>query len=206
MKAAAKRRTQEERSADTRERLLSATISCLVERGYANTTTTSVGELAGVSRGAQLHHYRTREELVLAAVEYLFDKRTSEFMEAFARIPRGADRAKAGIDLLWKIIGSEPFYAWLELAVAGRTDKVLGKRVKELGLRTSLQVEQLFRQIFPPPDDLNPFYELAPRFTFTLLQGLALDRLLVPQSRHAAADIVQALKLLSTFAFPGGNP
>jgi AcrR family transcriptional regulator len=54
------RRSQAERSAATRDALLDATIVCLVEDGYANTTTSRVAERAGVSRGAHLHHFQTR--------------------------------------------------------------------------------------------------------------------------------------------------
>ena len=200
------RRTQEERSAETQSRLLDATIDCLIELGYAHLTTSTVAERAGVSRGAQLHHFPTKEELVLAAVEHLFERRNQEFLDTFARLPPTADRAVAAIDLLWKMIGSEPFYAWLELAVAGRTDPTLGRRVRELGSRAAMQVERTFRQVFPPPDVTNPFFEIAPRFTFALLQGLALDRLLVTPSRARANDVLQGMKLLTTFAFPGGQP
>src|SRR5229473_7754051 len=86
------RRTQEERSASTRARLLDATISCLSELGYARTTTTEIAERAGVSRGAQLHHFPTKAELVTTAVEHLFEKRTEEFRRAFESLPESADR------------------------------------------------------------------------------------------------------------------
>jgi len=70
--ASAKRRqTNEARSARTRGKVLDATIDCLLELGYANTTTTLISERAGVSRGAQLHHFPTKAELVAAAVEHL---------------------------------------------------------------------------------------------------------------------------------------
>ena len=62
-------RTQQERSRVTQQRLLDATVDCLVEHGWAGTTTTLIAERAGVSRGAQLHHYPTKAALVLAAVD-----------------------------------------------------------------------------------------------------------------------------------------
>ena len=65
------RRSQAERSAATREALLDATIDCLIEEGYASTTTSRVAERAGLSRGAHLHHFQTRNALVAAAVEQL---------------------------------------------------------------------------------------------------------------------------------------
>ena len=60
------RRTQEERTAAMRERLLNATVECLYELGYAKTTTTAIVERAGVSRGAQLHHFPTKADLAIA--------------------------------------------------------------------------------------------------------------------------------------------
>jgi AcrR family transcriptional regulator len=200
------RRTNEERSAETRARLLDATIDCLVELGYARTTTTTVAGRAGVSRGAQLHHFPTKEELVLAAVEHLFLRRLAEFREAFARLPEQVDHASAAIDLLWKMIGSDTFYAWLELAVAGRTDATLGRRVRALGSRTDAEVERTFRELFPAPAAPNPFFDIAPKFAFAVLQGMALDRLLVTQPRVRADAMLQAMKLLSAFPFPGGPP
>lgn len=64
-------RTQEERSAATRAALLDATVACLVDYGYASLTTTRVVERAGVSRGAQVHHFPTKAQLVTEAVRHL---------------------------------------------------------------------------------------------------------------------------------------
>src|SRR5579885_2239947 len=89
------RRTQRERSAAMRSRLLEATIDCLYEVGYSRTTTIEVAARAGVSRGAQLHHFPTKKRLVLVAVRYLLDKRLEEFRDAFAKLPEGADRHAA---------------------------------------------------------------------------------------------------------------
>ena len=66
---------QEERSAETRRRLLDATVACLFERGYAGTTTTEIASRAGVSRGAQLHHFPKKDELVVSALEHVFELR-----------------------------------------------------------------------------------------------------------------------------------
>src|SRR3954451_937937 len=65
------RMSQEERSRAMRRRLLEATIECLVDHGWSGTSTTLVSQRAGVSRGAQLHHFPTKNDLVLAAVEPL---------------------------------------------------------------------------------------------------------------------------------------
>src|SRR3954447_12839818 len=90
------RRTQAQRSAATVDALLDATIECLVEDGYANTTTSRVAERAGVSRGAHLHHFQTRSALVAAAVERLSALRAEQGIELADKLPSGPERIGAG--------------------------------------------------------------------------------------------------------------
>ena len=203
--AAKVRRTQGERSADTRARLLQATVECLIERGYARTSGPEIAERAGLSRGAQLHHFPTKEELVLAACEHLFNQRLDQFRAAFLSLPAESDRGAAAIDLLWSIVGGDTFYAWLELAVAGRTDATLGRRVRALGVRIENEVQRTFHELFPAPATPNPFYDVAAKFAFALLQGLAVDRLLLTQPRVREDDVLRAMKMLTAFAFPPGG-
>ena len=83
---------QEERTRAMRARLMEATVELLVERGFAGTSTTLVSERAGVSRGAQLHHFPTKNDLVVAAVEHLTEVRGAELAAAAERgLPRGRD-------------------------------------------------------------------------------------------------------------------
>jgi AcrR family transcriptional regulator len=198
------RRTQEERSASTQRRLLDAAIDCLYELGYARTTTVEIAARAGVSRGAQLHHFPTKAELVTRAVEYVFARRNDEFRVAFAKIPRRADRAAAAVDRLWSILSGPTYYAWLELVVAARTDPALRKQVNEIAARFSLEFEQTFRQIFPPPRDPSPLYELTPAFAFTFMQGLAVDKIAISPPR-LQARLLAAMKQLSVLTIPKGE-
>ncbi len=83
-------RIQDERSAETRKRLLDATVDCLFERGYAGTTTAEIASRAGFSKGAQLHHFPTKEKLVISALEYLFELRLAASSDpvAIAKLPK----------------------------------------------------------------------------------------------------------------------
>src|SRR5580765_5031198 len=130
--AGRERRTQAERSAAMRARLLDATIDCLHDLGYARTSTPEIARRAGVSRGAQLHHFPTKTELVTSAVERLFDRRREEFLRAFADRPAGSDPLQAAIDILWGLVSGSSFTVWLELAVAARTDDELREPVADL--------------------------------------------------------------------------
>src|SRR6202167_3273300 len=80
------RLTQDEKTAETRRRLLDAAIVCLVERGYANTTTSEIAERAGLSRGAQLYHFPKKEELLTSAVEHLYRLMIDDLKEKIGRL------------------------------------------------------------------------------------------------------------------------
>jgi AcrR family transcriptional regulator len=198
------RRTQEERSAATRGRLLDATIDCLFDLGYANTTTVEIARRARLSRGAQLHHFPTKEKLVTTAVDHLFAQRRQEFLVAFARIPEGENRAKAAVDLLWQMFSGPTFYAWLELVVAARTDPELRKAVSSIALRFAETVQRTFEQLFGPPrPGVSAFLDVAPMFTFALLQGLALDRIVAEDDPRLVA-VLDRFKALATMLIPAG--
>src|SRR5262245_62515444 len=107
------RRSQAERSAGTQARLLDATIQCLVELGWSGTSTTEVVARAGVSRGAQVHHFPTKEDLVLAAVEHLLERRTAEYQEAFASLAPEERTADAAFDLLRSVCSGPNWDSWI---------------------------------------------------------------------------------------------
>jgi AcrR family transcriptional regulator len=125
-----RRRSQEERSAETRTRLLDATIECLLRYGYAGTTTPRVAELAGVTRGAQVHHFGSKDDLMLAALQHLTAKRISAEVARFSLdFASGGDLIDAILELLWDIHSAPIFIPIVELWVAGRTDAALGQEV-----------------------------------------------------------------------------
>lgn len=119
------RRTQEQRSAQMRTRLLDATIDCLVEYGYAGTTTPRVAEMAGVTRGAQVHHFGSKNDLVLAAIRHLAARRIEQGLDRARLVTAADDPVGAVLDLLWDLHEGPMFIATVELWVAGRTDPAL---------------------------------------------------------------------------------
>ena len=123
------RRTQEQRSAETRARLLDATIDCLVQYGYNGTTTPRVAEMAGVTRGAQVHHFGSKNDLVIAALQHLAAKRAAAVVGNVGELSASEDPIGTTLDLLWDVHQGPMFIAAVELWVAGRTDPALGREV-----------------------------------------------------------------------------
>lgn len=115
-------RTQVERTAAMRRRLLDATVACLADRGYAATTTLAVQERAGVSRGALLHHFGSRSELLLAAVDHVARERMAAVLAATVGAPPDDDRLGWAVRVLWSTFEGPLFGASLELWLAARND------------------------------------------------------------------------------------
>jgi AcrR family transcriptional regulator len=198
------RRTQAERRAATRARLLDAAMECLVDLGYARTTTVEVARRAGVSRGAQLHHFPTRDDLVASAVEHVFARRLDEFRALFGALPDSEDRVMAAIDLLWSMVDSPTFTAWLELVVAARTDPALGAHVRRVTAQFRDDVAQTFAELFPPPaGGGGVLYNIGPAFAFALMEGLALERLSPDDTTdERTGAVLSAFKLLTRLLPP----
>lgn len=124
------RRTQEQRTAETRAKLLDATITSLLEAGYAATTTRRVAELAGVSQGAQTHHFPYRVDLVTAAVEHLAEQRIAAIAARIDELPENPERRIPQLlDLLWEDFSSDIFTVFVKVWVAAADDAELHERL-----------------------------------------------------------------------------
>jgi AcrR family transcriptional regulator len=169
----APRRSQAERSATTRDALLDATIACLVEDGYANTTTSRVAERAGVSRGAHLHHFQTRQALLAAAMERLAERRGAQLLAAAEDLPEGRERLVQGLDLLWESYANPLFQAALDLWSHARTDPDLRERLVPVERRLDRQTLAITRRLFPALAE-HPDFDRLIEMAVSTIRGLAL--------------------------------
>jgi AcrR family transcriptional regulator len=195
-----RRSLQDERSEETRTRLLEATIESLIAVGYARTSTTEIAERAGVSRGAQVYHYPTKAALVVAAVERLLRRRYQEVQQLFAeRLPR-AGRPGAAIDLLWRMFEGPSFAAWLEFVVASRTDPELRAAVVRQSEPFVNSVGEALRKYLPEAA-WNPVLR-KPDFVFAVLDGLALARILYPDEDRRSTRMLASFRQIVEHAQP----
>ena len=177
---------QEERTRVMRARLLEATVECLVERGFAGTSTTLVSERAGVSRGAQLHHFPTKNDLVVAAVEHLTEKRAQELEAAAARLPGGGPRrTRAVLEMLADHFTGKVFSAALELWVAARTDAALLEAVAPLEQRIGRETHRLTVDLLGLDESVPGNRELV-QATLDLVRGLGLADTITDDTRRRA--------------------
>lgn len=183
---------QEERTRAMRQRLLEATVECLVERGWSGTSTTLVSQRAGVSRGAQLHHFPTKNDLVLAAVAHLSEVRGLELRAAAERLPRGRRRTRAVLDMLAEHFTSPVFAAALELWVAARTDAELHAAVAPLEQRVGRDTHRIAVEALGV-DEARPGVRELVQATLDLVRGLGLAATLTD-------DTARRRRILATWA------
>ena len=176
---------QGERTRLMRARLLDATVELLVERGFAGTTTTLVSERAGVSRGAQLHHFPTKNDLVVAAVEHLTEVRGAELAAAAAAVPTPRS-TRAVLDLLGDHFTSPVFTAALELWVAARTDADLMAAVGPLEQKVGREVHRLTVELLGVDETAPGARELV-QATLDLVRGLGLANTITDDRRRREA-------------------
>lgn len=174
---------QGERTRVMRARLLEATVDLLVERGFAGTSTTLVSERAGVSRGAQLHHFPTKNDLVLAAVAHLTEVRGEELAAAAERLPTGARRTRAVLQMLGDHFASPVFTAALELWVAARTDEALLAAVEPLEQRVGRETHRLTVELLGA-DEARPGVRELMQATLDLVRGLGLANTITDDARR----------------------
>jgi AcrR family transcriptional regulator len=156
-----------------RARLLEATVEVLVERGFAGTSTTLVSERAGVSRGAQLHHFPTKNDLVVAAVEHITELRGAELAGALERLRGGRRHTRAVLEVLGDHFSSPVFTAALELWVAARTDETLMAAVAPLEQRVGRETHRLTVAALGA-DESRPGVRELVQATLDLVRGLGL--------------------------------
>lgn len=207
-------RTQQQRREETRRALLDAAVQSLIEVGFARTTTLEVQRRADVSRGALLHHFPSKAELLVAAVDHLAEMRARE-MKAFAsqlppeRADRGdrdaAEHAEPGpggdprtgavLDLLWQCFSGTFFKVSMELRTAARTDPELRRvlTAAERSLRDRIVAQS--RTLFGRGVAEHPGLERALDLTLQLMIGAAMTSVLHGQSSQLD-DLIDDWKAL----------
>jgi len=193
--------TNLERTRATQTRILNAAFHSLVEEGYARTTTNAVMRRAELSRGALLHHYPTRERLLAASVEHVFERRLTEFRAAFSELDDVRATPSRAVQLLWRIVSGPAYYAWLELIVAARTEPGLLAEVCAVMERFQGLIDATFLELFPPGAVPVEDHLVSLAFGFATLNGLAVDR--IYQSDETVAPVVARLEQLSALVLEG---
>lgn len=173
-------RTQQQRRDETRRALLDAAVESLVELGFARTTTLEVQRRAKVSRGALLHHFPSKAELLAATIAHLAELRGRELKDRAPQLPAGGGtpRIEAAIALLWECFRGPLFEVTLELRGAARTDRELRAALAVAERHVRDRILHQSRTLFGAELSARPGFERALDLTLHLMIGAGMTAIL----------------------------
>jgi AcrR family transcriptional regulator len=173
---------QAEKSLATRTQILDATLQCLVELGYTQTTTEKIAQKAGVSRGAMTHHFKSRADVFEAAAEYITEMRAAEYEDACRRIKLPSGNLATFDSMLDTLVvlqkyyyGRASFIALQELQRGARTDKALAQVMEPLEKALDDKKNASMLKRFPFWADYPETGEVLRDLFFHSLKGVAVN-------------------------------
>lgn len=179
-----RRRTQKERSTETRNRLLEAATDCLVELGWNATTTPEVAKRAQLSRGAQQHHFPTKADLLASLTVHITKKFHADLRERAGSLPSGSERTRAAIDLVWQAYSGRLATAHSELWQAARTDTVLHTALYQAERSHMHETRPLLRTLFSEHPRHAEQLDRVVDLTLLFVRGLVMRQQLSGVTLH----------------------
>ncbi len=180
------RRTQDERSEETRLALHRATIRLLLERGYSRFTTADAAAMAGVSRGALTHHFATKEDLVVRSVAHDLGTVTDglkSFLAEGAGQRRGPDEI---VDHLWGLMAGHLFYVTMEYLPEARHNAPFRERLLPVVRDFHAALDALWLSV-SDAHGLDPEKaRVTLKSTLCLMRGMVAQSVLKPDESYFA--------------------
>jgi len=200
------RRTQEERSAETRRKLVEAAIRVSQESGYANLTISKVAEHAGLTNGAMQHHFSSRDDLVLAVLDALYPILEMSFEDIASKKLPIRERVNTFIDLLWRQIYSRPEYLVIwDIAFGTRGDAPLRAKLqayqRDIAAHIRKQLATSFADVDLTPEGADQIFSLV----ISCLRGFALQAVFGVERRRADLEQVKEIAYDRILAHTGAR-
>ncbi len=180
---------QAEKSAMTRSAILEATIQCLLELGYANTTTALIANYAGVSRGAMMHHFPSRISVMRAVIDYLHVLRLQEYRDLMSDIDDPQSKLtdlaiRESVESAWRYVNLPSFLAYEEMLAASRTDAELRQIIEPVEKDFEKQFLNTVKAVFPHWKNVSRL-EGAHDMVQFLMKGMALSHMSARKNARA---------------------
>jgi AcrR family transcriptional regulator len=173
-----KPRTQEERTASTRGRLMRATLEAILEWGYAGATMADISSRAGVTRGALNHHFASRDDLIIQAFADLLRRTTSEISSLASHVHDGSLSLEGFLDKAWEIFRGPFFLITLEQITAARHNAMLRERLVQVTREFHRALDDIWRRFFSDSALGRSEVEINFNATLCLLRGMGVQSIL----------------------------
>lgn len=198
-KAKTPRRTQEQRTAETRTALFEAAVRAISRLGYTRASNAEIADEAGISRGAITHHFSTRAVFIAEVVRWVFEQEVIAYRELQRDWGVGS-RVSDWPRISWEVLSRPSGVAVLEIFVASRSDPELAALIKP----AQTAIEELAATAFLERLGAKQHDTAAIRLVVWAMRGLSLGREFIedPEQIREAVDLLA--KLLENAA-PNGT-
>lgn len=199
--AAPRRRSQAERSASTRDKLIAAAIACLHRTGYSATTVSTVAEEAGVSRGAMTHQFPAKTDLMLAVVQAVVEE-DGRLHDAAAERMGLAEWMNRLPETMWSVISRPAGIAVMEIMLASRSDPELATQLRAvqtaIDAHAQIWISRRLRAAgYDAPPEMTAIHELC----VAAVRGLALEATFMNDDEGVHRSL-QVLSAMMRHVFP----
>lgn len=174
-------RAVQHRSIDVRRRILDAAVEVMLDEGYSGASTLRIQERAGVSRGRLLHHYPSRDDLLIAACQHLARARVAQLAEHHDWPADPGERIDAVVATMAETFTQGYFWAATELWIAARTHPSLRAALLPGEREIARAVREAMDDFFGADLVARPGYEAVREVVFTSLRGMALTTAFDPR-------------------------
>lgn len=146
----------------------------LRERGYGGLRTNEVSDRAGVSRGAQLHHFPTKHELILATLDYLNQNMLAESRQRTAAVERSADPLADAIADAKDFFFSDYFFVSLSITMGDARDEDLMRHTVPMSRDARFAVEKMWLEALVARGIPRKLASDILALTLSIVRGLAV--------------------------------
>ncbi len=194
------RRSQNERSADTRRKVVEAAVRSLAERGYSATTTTTVAAEAGVTRGAMFHQYPTKVDLMIDIVTLNYEEERQLYHERLDHIRDIKERFFTLPTVMWELGKRPAGIAVLEIMNGSRSDPELARRlgptVNSADLDALQNLETVLIEAGHP--EMTPDLALT-RLVMASIRGLVIERVFSAHPEELDECVVRLKSMIEIY-------
>jgi AcrR family transcriptional regulator len=195
------RRTQTERSDETRRRVLDAAIEVLKQRGYAGFRIAEVANVAGVSRGAQSHHFPAKDALLLEALDHIYSRAKERALDRIDRLRAGSNIVGSIIEDSASLFLNDDFFMTIDVVLgAGKTSDV-GSKAALIARNYRLPVEQAWREALVAEGYTAEAADDLVWITNSIVRGLAV-RTLWENNPKQFAHVLELWQKIARQYFP----
>lgn len=191
-------RAVQSRTIDVQRRILDAAVEVMLEHGYSGASTVRIQERAGVSRGRLLHHFPSRDALLIAASHHLARARVGELPSEHSWPADPGERIDAVVDTMAGTFTQGYFWAATELWIAARTHEELRDALLPGEREIARAVRLAMDSFFGAELAARPGYEGLREVLFTSLRGMALTTSFDPRDEPTRRHVERLKQLART--------